>query len=935
VSLPTVGGYAVEGLLYREAQSCLGTRFAGSYYLFFLSGTSTAANVYQNGTLTTAFPTVGNVASDNYGRFPPIYLDPSVTYRVQFFNASSVMQWQQDPYVSQLSTVGTSSLSAYGLNIAVTGEASMPGPNSGGTGVTLTLNAGSLGSTPLSLNGTVPGNSAIIINNSATTGSRTATFAATNKPGTSTSAPAGWLPITCDGVQYYTPIWHGNPFTPYVANPSAQGENISGSSVTFTGTGLTTVTNGTATPGNWYTPAFSGVGSGYYINVTKTVGLSGLSFMNAVTLTAAPSGATYTGGTLTAAWVGATNNNYAITLSTGQIIAGCTLTFGGTTLTCPSTSIAGTASASIFINVQGNWINIGAGGLTITSNGQASVVGPYQLSTSITGTTIVASGAISLSSNYGGQSPTYNGSTPITFGANGTANLAGVAASNWYSPTTAGIGNTYYLKITQTGGTAGYTFNGYTSGYTVIGGGASVGVSGPTGSTYSVTGTYSISSNSAGTAIVGTGSLTLTGGTDVQSPNYSGTTPLVLAGNGAATQNGVATSSWYSPNTANVGSGYWIDITRTGGNTGVNFSAAQGSWTNITNSGLTIDMTGYTGLTGTITVSGTYQISNSSGGTPVLGSGTVALSIVIPNNVQSNNYSGTTPLVLAGNGSTTLNGAAAASWLSPNAANVGSGYWVNITRTGGTSGVNFTAAQGSWTNITNTGITIDINGYTGDIGTVSASGTYQISNSAGGSPVLGSGTISLSKALGSVTHTYTSGSGATETVPANASTVVIEVFGAGGGGGGGASGCGGSGGGGGGSGGYSRSSYACSGGKTLIYTAPSTGASGGTVNSGGNTGASSSVSSGTLSITTMTAAGGTGGGSGSATGAGGGGGAASGGNVVNTTGNAGTAHSGGSGGAGGVAVVGVNGSGTSGGRGGAGGAGGATGGSGTVVFTYT
>jgi hypothetical protein len=295
MSYPTVQGRIVEGVPYREARVDLGTRFASSFYLFFLSGTSTPTNVYQDGALTTPFSPTGKVTADAFGRFPAIYLDPSVIYRVQFFNSASVMQWQQDPYVSQLSTVGTSALSAFGINIAPTGEFTMPAPNTGGSGVTLTLDAGKLGSTPLRLNGTVPGTSTLIVNDAATTGTQTATFAATNKPGTpptsfsvtATAAPtgatytggtltatftgatasnytvqlstgqnilnatftngsatfttpstnitgtptaaltvvvpvtpAGWLPITCDGVQYYTPIWHGNPFTPYTPAPT-------------------------------------------------------------------------------------------------------------------------------------------------------------------------------------------------------------------------------------------------------------------------------------------------------------------------------------------------------------------------------------------------------------------------------------------------------------------------------------------------------------------------------------------------------------------------------------------------------------------------------------------------------------------------------------------------------------------------------------------
>ena len=70
-------------------------------------------------------------------------------------------------------------------------------------------------------------------------------------------------------------------------------------------------------------------------------------------------------------------------------------------------------------------------------------------------------------------------------------------------------------------------------------------------------------------------------------------------------------------------------------------------------------------------------------------------------------------------------------------------------------------------------------------------------------------------AFAPISHTYIAPGAAVETVPAGATTVVIEVNHPGGGGG--TSGTGFSGGGGGG-GGYSKSSYACSTGQTINYT---------------------------------------------------------------------------------------------------------------------
>lgn len=215
MSFPTKLGVAVEGQLLREPRINLGLKWAGSYYLFFLTGTSTAVAPFQNGALTTPFGS-NQVTADATGLFPAIYLDGSIIYKVQFYNSAGALQWTLNPYTPPLSTQGLSTNVTYGPQIATTGEVILPAPASGGTGITLTLTAGVLGTTLLKVTANLPGQPAIIINSAATTGAQTATFAATNKPGTATSSPAGWLPIQCDGVLYYTPIWHGNNFTPYM-----------------------------------------------------------------------------------------------------------------------------------------------------------------------------------------------------------------------------------------------------------------------------------------------------------------------------------------------------------------------------------------------------------------------------------------------------------------------------------------------------------------------------------------------------------------------------------------------------------------------------------------------------------------------------------------------------------------------------------------------
>lgn len=191
---------------------------------------------------------------------------------------------------------------------------------------------------------------------------------------------------------------------------------------------------------------------------------------------------------------------------------------------------------------------------------------------------------------------------------------------------------------------------------------------------------------------------------------------------------------------------------------------------------------------------------------------------------------------------------------------------------------------------------------------------------------------------GPLIRIYTSPTTAFETIPAGYTNCFYEVDGASAGGGirfisGGSV----AGGGGGGSGGYSNGNFSVAGqgGKTVQYTV---GALGGPDFNGGL----SSISSGTLTITTVTANGGMAGGNAvniATPGTGGAGGTATGG-TVNTSGNPGAAGQsdagGGGGGAGGAGIPGVNYGGARGGHGGgvappsAG-----SGGNGFVVFSYS
>lgn len=179
-----------------------------STYVFFLTGTTTPVAAYQDAGLTSPYPinpitgqTV--VTSNGSGQFPAIYLNPSVIYRIQFYNQIGVLIQDTDPYIPPVPTTGNGAIS---INPA-TGQVTINAPKPGGSGITLSVVAAA-SSVALLLAGTAPGQPTLTVTNSLTTGAQTATFAATNKPGTGTTAPSAWLPIIGDGGQvYYIPLW--------------------------------------------------------------------------------------------------------------------------------------------------------------------------------------------------------------------------------------------------------------------------------------------------------------------------------------------------------------------------------------------------------------------------------------------------------------------------------------------------------------------------------------------------------------------------------------------------------------------------------------------------------------------------------------------------------------------------------------------------------
>jgi hypothetical protein len=146
-------------------------------------------------------PLFSVVTADGTGAMPPIFLNPVTIYRVQLYTSAWQLIEDVDPYVPAFPSTGNGP-----LQIDAQGEVTINAPAPGGTGITLTLTSRA-GGTALELVGSGAGAPAIIANTTVVVGTQTATFTATNKPGSGTTAPTKWLPITCDGATYYLPLW--------------------------------------------------------------------------------------------------------------------------------------------------------------------------------------------------------------------------------------------------------------------------------------------------------------------------------------------------------------------------------------------------------------------------------------------------------------------------------------------------------------------------------------------------------------------------------------------------------------------------------------------------------------------------------------------------------------------------------------------------------
>jgi hypothetical protein len=79
-----------------------GNPYPAAYLQFYLTGTTTATDAYPNSALTSPYGSV--VTADSGGLFPVVYLDTSISYRVQLYTSAAVLIWDIDPYNQTVST---------------------------------------------------------------------------------------------------------------------------------------------------------------------------------------------------------------------------------------------------------------------------------------------------------------------------------------------------------------------------------------------------------------------------------------------------------------------------------------------------------------------------------------------------------------------------------------------------------------------------------------------------------------------------------------------------------------------------------------------------------------------------------------------------------------------------------------------------------------
>lgn len=181
-------------------------------------GTNAAVNVTigSGGNVTIATPTSGiglslSTTSATIGNAPMNVVTIASGYCITFSDGTNTTAGISFDGSHNLQ-IGSNS-GSYGMEFISGGRVSLTAGTTGGctiptpsSGSALTLN-GSSATPALTLTNFAANQPAINFTNAAFIGANTATFSATNKPGTGTTAPTLWLPIQLNGTTYFIPCW--------------------------------------------------------------------------------------------------------------------------------------------------------------------------------------------------------------------------------------------------------------------------------------------------------------------------------------------------------------------------------------------------------------------------------------------------------------------------------------------------------------------------------------------------------------------------------------------------------------------------------------------------------------------------------------------------------------------------------------------------------
>ena len=111
-------GILITNPTYR-AVDANGVPMSGAQLQWYLTGTTTPSAVFTNATLAT--PLANPVISDSAGLFPPMFRDPTVTYRAQLLTSLGALVQDLDPVaaplITSLSVAEASSPSAVSIAI--------------------------------------------------------------------------------------------------------------------------------------------------------------------------------------------------------------------------------------------------------------------------------------------------------------------------------------------------------------------------------------------------------------------------------------------------------------------------------------------------------------------------------------------------------------------------------------------------------------------------------------------------------------------------------------------------------------------------------------------------------------------------------------------------------------------------------------------------